>query len=65
MGKIKVTTDNDELYNADQAVRSFVKDHENDLNEDEHRELRHLLQDRAKALSNVLGIKISSIADDD
>ncbi len=65
MMEIKVNINNDELYNADQAVERFIKNHGAELNEDEHKELRHLLQNRAKALSKVLGTKVSSIADDD
>ena len=65
MRKIKIVTDNDELYNADQAVKSFIKNHGKKFNEDEHKELGHLLRNRAKALSKILGTEVGSVADDD
>lgn len=62
--KITAKTDNDTLYNADQAVRSFCDEHPGDLSETEHQELRGLLSNRADALSEALGVKVSSLFDD-
>ncbi len=55
----------DEVYEADQAVRRFLKSHKGKLNDSEHKELGNLLRNRAKALSEALGTKISSVADKD
>lgn len=61
---IRITTDNDAVYKADQAVKDFVKSHGKKLNESERKELGGLLKDRAKALSDVLGTKVDSVVDD-
>lgn len=63
--KITIKTDNDEIFKADQAVKSFLKSHGKKLNNDEKKELGGLLRKRAKALSDVMGIRVDSIADDD
>jgi small-conductance mechanosensitive channel len=63
--KFKVTTDNDELYNADKKIKSFVENHGKNLSDDERSELGELLDERARALSNVLGVKVGSITGND
>lgn len=60
---MKVYVDNDDLYNADQAVRKFTKEHKNPLSEEEHEELGDLLKTRARALSDALGVEVGSVAD--
>lgn len=55
----------DDLYNTDQAVRDFCKSHGKKLTDDEHQELGKLLKERASAISDVLGAKVSSVCDDD
>ena len=59
--KIKVTTNSDAVFNADQAVKSFVKSHGKKLSDDERNELGGLLRNRAKAMSDALGIVASII----
>ena len=54
----------DDLYKADQAVRNFCDNHPGDLSEAEHEELRTLLQERASAMSDVLGTTIHSVGED-
>ena len=63
--KITIKTDNDEIFKADQAVKGFLKSHGKKLNNEEKKELGGLLRKRAKALSDVMGIHVGSIADDD
>lgn len=59
-----ITSDSEELYNADKAVKDFVKSHGRTLDEEEREELGNLLRNRADAISNVLGVKVASVADD-
>lgn len=55
----------DDVYNADKAVRDFGKNHPKDLSEDEHKTLRKLLDNRARAMSDALGVEIHSICEDE
>ena len=51
------------LYESDKAVRDYCSDKKSrDLTEKEHKELNHLLSDRADAMSDVLGQKVYSIS---
>lgn len=52
-------------YEADRAVREFCDSHSEELSESEHRELRSLLNNRAAAMSEYLGVEVGSICDDD
>lgn len=60
---MKVYVDNDDLYNADQAVQKFGKEHKIPLSEEEREELGDLLKARARAFSDALGVEVSSVAD--
>lgn len=60
---MKVYVDNDDLYNADQAVKKFAREHKNLLSDEEHEELGGLLKARARAISDALGVEVSSVAD--
>ena len=62
MKKPTVYTDNSNLYDADKAVKNYVKEHGKKLADDERDELGDLLEKRAAAMSDVLGVKISSVA---
>lgn len=53
------------LSNAANAIEVFTDSHPNELSEEEHKELRSLLRERASALSDATGLKIHSICDDD
>lgn len=53
----------DLLYSADQAVRSFCKEHKGNLSDSEHKQLRKLLHNRADAMSKVMGVKVHSLFD--
>lgn len=67
MGKLKFRDDTVALENlsrASAAVEDFCASHPGDLSEDEHRELRGLLSDRAAALSKATGLNICSPFDD-
>ena len=61
MKKTTVYTDNSNLYDADKAVKDYVKEHGKKLTNDERDELGDLLEKRAAAMSDVLGVKISSV----
>ncbi|MHC1735748.1 MAG: hypothetical protein AB9921_08800 [Erysipelotrichaceae bacterium] len=58
-----IYTDNSNLYDADQDVRAFVKAHKGELNEEERDTLGDLLDRRAAAISDVLGVKVGSVVD--
>lgn len=62
MKKTHIVTDNSNLYDADQAVRSFLKEHGKNLTDEEHDELGELLNRRAAAISEVLGVEVGSLA---
>ncbi|MBR4057656.1 MAG: hypothetical protein IKK00_05920 [Oscillospiraceae bacterium] len=53
-----------DLYSAGKAVRDFCKEHKGTLSEDEHETLRGLLNRRAEATSEALGVKIHSICEE-
>lgn len=57
--------DGDDLYRIDQDIKSYSKSHKGKLNDDERAELGSKLNERAKALSDILGVKIHSICEDD
>ena len=58
-----IYTDNSDLYDADKAVKDFVKVHKGKLSEENRDALGDLLDRRAAAISNVLGVKVSSVVD--
>lgn len=61
MGIFNNKSASERLYKADKAVSQFTKGKKS-LTEKEHRELSKLLSKRAKAMSDVFGVKISSIS---
>lgn len=61
MKKNQIFTDNSDLYDSDKAVKDFVKGHDKKLTDKEHNELGSLLEKRASAISDVLGVKVSSV----
>ncbi len=64
MGFFKKKSKEEELYDANQEVKSFCKG-KKDLNEKEHKKLNKLIEKRANAASDVLGVKIGSISYED
>ena len=58
-----IYTDNSDLHDADKAVKDFVKVHKGNLSEEERDTLGDLLDRRAAAISDVLGVKVSSVVD--
>ena len=54
-------TDNSNLHDADKAVRDFLKGHGKNLTDEEHDELGELLNQRAEAISEVLGVEVGSV----
>jgi len=59
--KPTIYTDNSDLYDADKAVENFVKAHKGNLSEEERDTLGDLLDRRAAAISDVLGVEVSSV----
>lgn len=55
----------EELSNISNKIQEFSEKHPNELNADEHKELRGLLNERAKALSKATGFHIHSICEED
>lgn len=53
----------DAFCKADQAIRAFTKSHKRPLTSEEHEELGELLRQRARKMSDLLGIHVASIAD--
>ena len=62
MERHTVYTDNSALYDVQQEIKGFLKNHNKKLNDDERNELGELLNRRAKALSDALGVEVGSIA---
>jgi len=58
-----IYTDNSDLYDADQDVNNFVNVHKGKLSNEEKETLGELLDRRAEAISDVLGVKVSSVVD--
>lgn len=52
----------DDLFNEDQAMNELAKLHKNPHNDEERKELGDLSKNRASALSDALGVKVSSVA---
>ena len=68
MKELKLRDDPDaleRLANAQSAIDEYSSSHPGRFSEEEHREFGALLRERAAALSEALGLKIHSIADDD
>ena len=61
--QLTIYTDNSDLYDADKDVKDFVKVHKGKLTEEERDTLGDLLDRRAAAISDVLGVKVSSVVD--
>ena len=55
----------DAFCRADKAVRDYTRKHKRPLSKAEQDELGELLRERARRISAVLGIHVSSIADND
>lgn len=51
----------DRLSKAQSAIDAFCKKHPKDLTPKQHKQLRGLLSERADALSDALGVKISPV----
>lgn len=51
----------DDLYKADRAVRLFCARHEGALSKRQHKKLRKLLDRRAAAISDCIGIPVHSV----
>lgn len=57
----KKKTASERLYRVDQAVRKFCDSHKGKLSPRQHKKLEKLLDNRADAISDVLGVRIHSI----
>ncbi len=55
----------DAFCKADKAIRDFTRKHKAPLSKEEHEELGELLRERARKISALLGVHVSSIADND
>lgn len=55
----------DDLARIDKEIRAFSKSHKGELSDGEHKELCSMLKKRAHAMSDVLGVPIHSICEDD
>lgn len=67
MPKLKFTKDKgalERLSKAQTAIDNYTSSHQGRMSDDEHKEFRKLLSDRAAALSEATGLKISSLFDD-
>ena len=53
------------LAKAQEAIDDYTNSHPNDFSEEEHKEFRTLLNERASALSAATGMNIHSICEDD
>lgn len=57
----KKKTASERLYRADQAARKFCDSHKGELSPRQHKKLGKLLDSRADAISDVLGVRVYSI----
>ena len=64
MGLFSKKSPAERLFNADKAVKNFVKGKKK-LSSSEHKTMSKLLKKRASAMSDVCGVKISSISGKD
>jgi hypothetical protein len=55
----------DDLYRINQEIKNYGKSHKGLLNDDETSELGSMLNERAKAISDCLGVEVHSICEDD
>ena len=58
-----IYTDNGALHDADNAVKDFAGVHKSNLSKEERDTLGDLLDRRVAAISDVLGVKVSSVVD--
>lgn len=58
-------TDNDELFRIQKEINKLNKKKQKDMTDDDHKNLRGLFRQRAKELSKITGMKISSLFEDD
>lgn len=68
MKKLKLTKDKailERLSRASQAVEDYSATHPNTFTDEQHKEFRKLLSNRAEALSEATGMKIHSLFDAD
>lgn len=68
MHKLQLTKDKKilaKLSRAAQAVEDYSAAHPKEFTEEQHKEFRKLLSDRAAALSEATGMKIHSLFDND
>ena len=61
MKKNIVYTDNSALYDIEQEIKSFLKEHKGKFGDDERGVLGVLLDRRAQAISDVLGVEVGAI----
>jgi len=67
MRELKMTKDKtilDKLSKATQAVADYAAAHPTPFSDEQHKEYRKLLSDKASALSEATGLKIHSLFDD-
>ena len=62
MKKTHLITENNDLFDAQDEIKDFLKEHKKKLTDEEHDDLGELLNRRAKAMSEVLGVEVSSVA---
>ena len=57
-----VYTNNNDLFCVEQEIKGFIKSHKGKLDDDERGLLGKLLNQRAGAISDVLGFTVGSVA---
>lgn len=58
---LTVYTDSSELSDAEEEIQGFLAQHKGDLTDEERDELGELLDQRAAAISDVLGVEVKSV----
>jgi len=57
-----IYANNKDLFDVEQEIKGFIKSHKGKLDDDERDLLGKLLDQRARAISDVLGFTVGSVA---
>lgn len=61
MKKTHLFTEKNDFLEVQDEIKDFLKEHKKKLTDEEHNDLCELLNQRAKALSEILGVEVSSV----
>ena len=62
MEDVTVHTDSGDLFDVEEEIQDFLGQNKGDLTDEERDELGELLDRRAAAISDVLGVEVNSVS---